>query len=38
MLGVYFSIKTNSLTGRNISLITVFDLSTPLNTGAAVMS
>ena len=30
MLGVYFSIKSNSLTGRNISLFTVFDLSTPL--------
>ena len=30
MLGVYLSIKTNSLTGRNISLFTVFDLSTPL--------
>ena len=31
MLGVNLSIKTNSLTGRNISLVTVFDLSTPLN-------
>ena len=31
MLGVYLSIKTNSLTVRNISLFTVFDLSTPLN-------
>ena len=30
MLGVYLSIKTNSLTGRNISLLTVFDLSTSL--------
>ena len=30
MLGVYLSIKTNSLTGRNISLFTVFDLSSPL--------
>ena len=30
MLGVYLSIKTNSLTGRNISLFAVFDLSTPL--------
>ena len=30
MLGVYLSIKTNSLTERNISLSTVFDLSTPL--------
>ena len=31
MLGVYLSIKTNSLTIRNISLFTVIDLSTPLN-------
>ena len=30
MLGVYLSIKTNSLTGRSTSLFTVFDLSTPL--------
>ena len=30
MLGVYLSIKTNSLTERNISLFTVFDLSAPL--------
>ena len=30
MPGVYLSIKTNSLTGRNISLFTVFDFSTPL--------
>ena len=30
MLGVYLSIETNSLTGRNISLFTVLDLSTPL--------
>ena len=30
MLGVYLSIKTKSLTERNISLFTVFDLSTPL--------
>ena len=30
MLGVYLSIKTNSLTGSNISLFTVYDLSTPL--------
>ena len=29
-VGVYLSIKANSLTGRNISLFTVFDLSTPL--------
>ena len=32
MLGVYLSIKTNSLTGRNISGFTVFDLSSPLKT------
>ena len=31
MLGVYLSIKTNFLAGRNISLFTVFDLNTPLN-------
>ena len=31
MLGVYLSIKTYSLTGRNISLFTIFDLSTPLS-------
>ena len=31
MLGVYLSIKTNSLTGRNMSHFTIFDLSTPLN-------
>ena len=30
MLGVYLSIKTNSLTVKYISLFTVFDLSTPL--------
>ena len=30
MLGVYLSLKTNCLTGSNISLFTVFDLCTPL--------
>ena len=30
MVGVCLSIKNNSLTGRNISLFTVFDLSSPL--------
>ena len=30
MLGVYLSIKTNSLIGRNISLFTISDLITPL--------
>ena len=32
MLGVYLSIKTNTLTGRNISRFTVFDLSNPLSS------
>ena len=31
MLGAYLSIKTNSLTLRNISLFTGFDLCLPLN-------
>ena len=31
ILGVYLSIKTNSLTRRNFSLFTVFDLGSPLN-------
>ena len=31
-LGVYLSIKTNSLTWRNISLFTGFDFSCPLKT------
>ena len=30
MLGENLSIKTNFLTGRNISLFTIFNLSTPL--------
>ena len=30
MLGAYLSIKTNSLTGRNISLFTDFDSHSPL--------
>ena len=32
MLGVYLSLKTNSLTGRNISHFTAFYLDIPLIT------
>ena len=31
MIGVYSSVKTNSLTGIDICLFNVFDLSSPLN-------
>ena len=37
MLGVYLSIKTNSLTGMNISLFTVFDSSGPLSKNENVL-